>query len=40
MANKKKGLFKKIIDKLDKKLENKAKSKKCCCCEGDKNKKC
>jgi len=40
MAGKKKGFFGKLADKLDGKLEKKAKKKKCCCCEGPKNKSC
>jgi len=30
---KKKGFFAKIMDKMDKNLENKAKKKKCSCCD-------
>jgi hypothetical protein len=32
MAEKKKGFFGKLVDKLDKKLEKKSKEKKCSCC--------
>ena len=32
---KKKGFFNKLIEKLDKKLEKKAKKKKCCCSSED-----
>jgi len=39
MAKKKKGFFEKILDNLDKKLDKKAKSKKCCS-SNDKGKKC
>jgi hypothetical protein len=39
MTEKKKGIISKIIEKLDKKLEVKAKDKGCCC-QGSKDKKC
>ena len=34
MTEKKKGLFKKLVDKVDKKMEEKA-EKSCCCCGGN-----
>lgn len=34
MAKKKKGMFGKFVEKLDKKMEKKSKEKKCCC-DGD-----
>jgi hypothetical protein len=34
----KKGFFGKIFDKLDKKMEQKAKQKKCCCCDSSEEK--
>jgi hypothetical protein len=34
----KKGFFAKIFDKLDKKMEEKAKSSSCCCCQDEKSK--
>ena len=40
MAEKKKGFISKLIDNLDKKLEKKAKSKNCCCCQDNKDKEC
>lgn len=40
MAEKKKGFIGKLFDNLDKKLEQKSKDKKCCCCQDSKNKKC
>ena len=40
MANKNKSFLGKLLDKLDCKLEQKAKEKKCCCCENSKEKKC
>lgn len=37
----KKGFFARLMDKLDQKMEEKAKSGGCCCCSGDKkDKKC
>ena len=36
---KKKSFIKKLMDKLDKKLEEKAKEKPCGCCSDDKSKK-
>lgn len=36
---KKKGILGRLVDRLDKKLEQKAKKRKCCCC-GDKEEKC
>jgi len=32
MDKKKKGFFSRAMEKLDSKLEKKAKAKKCCCC--------
>jgi len=40
MVKKKNHFFKKLLDKLDGKLEEKSQEKKCCCCEKSKNKKC
>jgi len=40
MTKNKKGFFSKLIENLDKKLENKSKNKKCCCCQDSKNKEC
>ena len=40
MAEKKKGLFCKLIEHLDKKLEKKSKEKKGCCCKDSKDKEC
>lgn len=38
MAKKKKGFFSNLMDKLDRKMEKKAKEKKCCCCKDSKGK--
>jgi len=35
---KKKGIIKRFIDYLDRKLEQKSKEKKCCCCSNSKKK--
>ena len=41
MAEKKKGFFKNLFEKLDKKIEEKSKAQtKGCCCQGDKDKNC
>jgi hypothetical protein len=40
MTEKKKSFFAKLMDKLDNKLEKKAKEKECSCCGDSKNKKC
>jgi len=33
-------MIKKLLDKLDKKLEQKAKAKKCCCCQEQDDESC
>jgi len=40
MTEKKKGFFGKLVDKLDKKMEKKAKSKECCCCNSSEDESC
>ncbi len=40
MTEKKKGFVGKLLDKLDKKMEKKAKSEGCCCCGDETNEEC
>ncbi len=40
MTEKKKGFLGKLVDKVDKKMEEKAKKGECCCCGDESNEEC
>jgi hypothetical protein len=40
MAKKKKGFIARLWDNLDKKIDEKSKDKKCCCCKETEDKEC